>query len=195
MCKPLTRLLLGVPQHGRGDQGRGAGSSWQCTAGQPQSEDAQSLYPPSSGATPQPLGLKAPQAAVPTSRGPACLWSGELPFSPPQPEAPDPQIPLKRTVGVGVPLSQGLECPGQPPSPQPRHPGERGLLLPPSPRWCWRQLWGAPGKKNAEGCPHQMQAVWHSMGTGTGTRPAHKAPSDIFLFPSGGQSRPSRSRS
>lgn len=111
----------------------GAATAWArgpgegCTAGQPQSEDAQSPCPPSSGATPQPFELKAPQATVPQSRGPACPWGGAFPSPPPQAEGPVPQIPLRCTresrsaraarVLSSASLSWGAEpaAPSQPP--------------------------------------------------------------------------------
>lgn len=84
-------------------------------------------------------------------------WSASLPHS--QAEAPVPQIPLKRTLDVHS-AGPGVS------SPQPRNPGGRGPLLPPSPQVVLRQLWGAPGRKNAEGCPRQMQASVTAQGQG-----------------------------
>lgn len=156
--------------------GAGPGGGWRWAQLAVHSRSA----PERSRAAPQPFGLKAPQAAVPASRGPAWRWGGAPPFPSPPSRGPIPQIPLTRTLRI--PLGQGLAWPllslttlgGGACCPRP----------PPAPRQCWRQLWGASGRKNGEGRLHQKRVIWHRTGTGTGARRPgrpRKAPPDILL--------------
>lgn len=85
--------------------GAGPGGGWRWAQLAVHSQSA----PERSRAAPQPFGLKAPQAAVPASRGPAWRWGGAPPFPSPPSRGPIPQIPLTRTLRI--PLGQGLAWP------------------------------------------------------------------------------------
>lgn len=162
-------VCVSRPQHGRGARGwvaLGAAGS------------AQPVSPRAKQG--RPTALRAQGTAGCCARLPwPCLAVGRG-ASLPLPPKPRPHPSDSSHTHAAHPAWPG---PGMA-SPQPHHPGGRGLLSPPPPRQCWRQLWGASGRKNGEGRLHQKRVIWHRTGTGTGARRPgrpRKAPPDILL--------------